>query len=129
MFNNSEAFASFSVDDLEAARAFYGGTLGLELAASEGGGLNIKLGGGGRVYVYPKPNHQPATFTVLNFTRRRHRSGGRRPGAKGVPMEHYDMPDFKTDAKGIMRADMDGPEAIAWFKDPAGNILSVLKQG
>ncbi len=129
MFNNSEAFASFSVDDLEAARAFYGGTLGLDLAASEGGGLNIKLGGGGRVYVYPKPNHQPATFTVLNFIVADIDQAVDALSAKGVPMEHYDMPDFKTDAKGIMRADMDGPEAIAWFKDPAGNILSVLKQG
>ena len=129
MFKNNEAFAGFSVDDIEAARAFYGETLGLELAASEGGGLSIKLGGGGHVYAYPKPNHQPATFTVLNFIVDDVDQAVDALSAKGVTMERYDTPDFKTDAKGIMRSDMGGPEAIAWFKDPAGNIISVLKQG
>lgn len=128
MFKNSDAWASFSVDDIEAAKAFYGGTLGLEMADTEQGGVDIKLGNGSKVFVYSKPNHVPATFTVLNFMAADLEQAVDALIAKGVPMEHYDMPDYKTDAKGMMRMG-EGGAAMAWFKDPAGNILSVINRG
>ena len=128
MFKNSDAWSSFSVNDIEVARAFYGGTLGLEVADGDEGGINLKLGSGASVYVYPKPNHEPATFTILGFAVSDVDQAVDALVAKGVSMEHYDMPGFKTDAKGIMRMG-EGGAAIAWFKDPAGNVLSVINRG
>ena len=122
MFRDAKAFSSFSIKDLEAANAFYSDVLGLNVEKTPEG-LSLALAGGGSVFLYPKPNHEPATFTVLNF----HVDDVDRTVAdltkRGVRLEHYDLPDLKTDEKGIYRGN--GP-TIAWFKDPDGNILSVL---
>jgi len=123
MLRDSKTFSSFSVNDLKRAKDFYAGVLGLDVNESPEG-LALNLAGGSMVFLYPKPNHEPATFTVLNFQVDDVDKAVDELVKKGVRFEHYDMPDLKTDAKGIAR-DM-GP-TIAWFKDPAGNILSVLE--
>ena len=123
MFRESHAFAGFSTNDLAKSKEFYGKTLGLEIT-EEMGNLTVHLGGGSTVLIYPKPNHEPATFTVLNFRVDDVNAAVDALTAKGVRFEQYDMPDLKTDAKGIARGN--GP-TIAWFKDPAGNILSVVQ--
>lgn len=125
MFKDAKAFSSFSVNDLKKAKDFYGQTLGLEVSESEEG-LELKLAGGHSVFVYPKPNHTPASFTVLNFKVKDIDEAVDEITTLGIRLEHYDLPDLKTDKKGIMRGN--GP-TIAWFKDRAGNILSVLKPG
>jgi catechol 2,3-dioxygenase-like lactoylglutathione lyase family enzyme len=122
MFKDVEAFSGFSVDDLGKAKEFYGKTLGLEVSESHGL-LTLHLAGGGRVIVYPKPNHVPATFTILNFPVSDVEKAVDSLTGRGVAFEQYEG-EIKTDAKGISRAR--GPK-IAWFKDPAGNILSVLE--
>ena len=123
LFREAEAFSSFSVNDLQQAKKFYGDTLGLEVSeTAEGLELNA---GGNMVFLYPKPNHTPASFTVLNFPVEDIEKAVDELEALGVPREHYDLPDMKTDKRGIFRGDP-GPQ-IAWFKDPAGNILSVLQ--
>jgi catechol 2,3-dioxygenase-like lactoylglutathione lyase family enzyme len=119
----SDAFSGFSVDDIPKAKEFYGGTLGLEVSES-GGMLTLRLGGGASVLVYPKRNHAPATFTVLNFPVDDVDDAVRELTGRGVRFEIYSQPDLATDEKGIFRKE--GP-TIAWFKDPAGNILSVLE--
>jgi catechol 2,3-dioxygenase-like lactoylglutathione lyase family enzyme len=119
----SDAFSSFSVDDIPKAKEFYGGTLGLEVSES-GGTLTLRLGGEGTVLVYPKRNHAPATFTVLNFPVDDVDQAVRDLTGRGVRFEIYSQPDLETDEKGIFRKE--GP-TIAWFKDPAGNILSVME--
>ena len=124
MFKDSKAFSGFSVDDLAKAKAFYGKTLGLHIADGPMGNLELKLPGGGHIFIYPKPNHEPATFTILNFPVPDVEKAVDKLAAAGVKLEHYGMDG--QDAKGIMR-DPQGP-AIAWFKDPAGNILSVIEQ-
>lgn len=121
MFKETRAFSSFSVDDLEAAKAFYGDTLGIEIS-EENGLLNLHLAGGTRVLVYPKPNHVPATFTIVNFPVPDIDSAVRELAARGVTFESY--PDLPTDDSGIFRG---GGPLIAWFTDPAGNTLSVLQ--
>jgi predicted enzyme related to lactoylglutathione lyase len=121
MFN--EAFSSFSVRDVAAAKRFYGETLGLDVS-EQPEGLQLRAGGG-TIFLYPKPNHVPATFTVLNFPVDDVDQTVDELTKRGVKFEHYDLPDLKTDAKGIARDDR-GP-TIAWFTDPDGNILSVLK--
>jgi catechol 2,3-dioxygenase-like lactoylglutathione lyase family enzyme len=121
----SDAFSGFSVDDIARAKEFYGGTLGLELPES-GGMLTLRLGGGASVLVYPKRNHSPATFTVLNFPVDDVDDAVRELTGRGVRFEIYSQPDLETDEKGIFRQ---GGPTIAWFKDPAGNILSVLEAG
>lgn len=124
MFDDSTPFSSFAVPDTEAARAFYGDTLGLDVRDSrESGMLELHLGGGAPVLVYPKPDHAPANFTILNFAVPDIDAAVDRLIAAGVRMERY--PDFEQNEKGIARGPQ-GP-AIAWFKDPAGNILSVLE--
>ncbi|HLW18116.1 MAG TPA: VOC family protein [Actinomycetota bacterium] len=125
MLKDVPAFASISVDDIEKARAFYGGVLGLTVVDEEMGIIEIGLGGGNRFIAYPKADHQPATFTVLNFVVTDIEKAVDDLASKGVTFEHYDMPQIKTDAKGIARDEYGPP--IAWFKDPAGNILSVLE--
>jgi predicted enzyme related to lactoylglutathione lyase len=122
MFKNTKAFSSFSVDDIQKAKKFYGQTLDLNVSETKEG-LGIKLAGGGEVFMYPKPNHQAATFTVLNFPVDDLEAAVDQLTKLGVVFEHYNEP-IKTDDKGIHRND--GPK-IAWFKDPAGNILSVLE--
>ena len=121
MLTDSPAFSGFSSNDIEACLTFYRDTLGLS-ASENNGMLELKLGGGGTVLVYPKDNHEPATFTVLNFPVDDVEAVVDQLSVKGVSFERYD--GFPQDDKGIMRGH--GPD-IAWFKDPAGNILSVLK--
>ena len=125
MLGKTHTFSSYSVDDLQKARAFYAETLGLRVKETAEG-LEVTLGDGGRVFLYPKGNHLPATFTVLNFEVQGIDAIVDQLVARGVPFEHYDVPELKGDAKGIVRGDR-GPAAIAWFKDPAGNILSVVE--
>jgi predicted enzyme related to lactoylglutathione lyase len=128
MFKDTRAFSGFSVDDLGKAKEFYGNTLGLEVSEEkEMGVLALKIAGGTDIFVYPKDNHEPATFTILNFPVSDIDEAVDDLTAKGVRFERYDMPGFEPDAKGIVRGP-DGPP-IAWFKDPAGNVLSVLEDG
>jgi len=123
MFRDTKPFSGFAVDDLEKAKSFYGGTLGLEVA-EEHGLLHLKLGSGAAVLVYPKPNHEPATFTILNFPVADIEAAVADLRAAGVEFEQYEG-DLQTDEQGIFRGE--GPP-IAWFRDPSGNILSVLEQ-
>ena len=122
MFKDTRAFSGFSVDDIPKAKAFYGKTLGLDVS-EENGMLNLHIAGGGTVLVYPKPNHTPATFTILNFPVSNIEQVVDELTRRGVRFERYEG-DLKTDEKGIFRGE--GP-LIAWFTDPAGNILSVLE--
>jgi catechol 2,3-dioxygenase-like lactoylglutathione lyase family enzyme len=123
MLKESKAFSGFSANDIAKAKDFYGQTLGLEVSEDHGL-LTLHLAGGHKVLVYPKPNHVPATFTVLNFPVKNVDQAVDELKKRGVRFEIYNLPDLKTDEKGIMRGK--GP-TIAWFKDPAGNILSVLE--
>ena len=124
MFSPKSAFSGFAVDDLAAARQFYAGTLGLVAVDDDGMDLlNLELPGGVRVLVYPKPNHTPATYTILNFVVESVEKAVDELVGRGVKFEHYGAPG--QDEKGISR-DPNGP-VIAWFKDPAGNILSLLE--
>ena len=123
MLQDSKAFFSFSVDDLNRAKEFYGDVLQLAVKMTPEG-LSMELAGGGKGFLYPKPNHQPATFTVLNFQVADVDAAVAELKKRGVKFEHYDMPELKTDENGIARGN--GP-TIAWFKDPAGNILSVIE--
>jgi catechol 2,3-dioxygenase-like lactoylglutathione lyase family enzyme len=123
MFKDAKAFSSFSVDNLKKAKEFYGQTLGLKISEQEEG-LQLSLADGHTVFLYPKPDHIPASFTVLNFPVNDIDEGVDELTALGVRLEKYDQPNLKTDERGIMRGP--GPK-IAWFKDPAGNILSVLE--
>jgi catechol 2,3-dioxygenase-like lactoylglutathione lyase family enzyme len=123
MLGDSPAFSGFSVDNIQKAKEFYGHTLGL--AVSEAHGLlKLHIPGGAAVLMYPKANHAPATFTVLNFPVDDVEKTVDELGRRGVRFEVYNQPDIKTDEKGIFRG---GGPVIAWFKDPAGNILSVLE--
>ena len=121
MLAESKAFSGFAVDDIEKAREFYGETLGLE-TSEEHGLLTLHLPGDRPTLVYPKPDHTPATFTVLNFPVDDVERTVDELAARGVRFERYD--GMGQDEKGIMRGN--GPD-IAWFTDPAGNILSVLR--
>src|SRR5256885_14432836 len=123
MLEDSKAFSGFAVPDVEKAKEFYSETLGLKVSEDHGM-LRLHLGGGNEVLVYPKPDHIPATFTILNFPVDDVDQAVDKLSKRGVHFEIYDKADLKTDKKGIMRGN--GP-TIAWFKDPAGNILSVLE--
>lgn len=125
LLKDSRAFSSFAVPDIDAAKSFYGETLGLDIATESMGVLTLHLAGGNSVMLYPKSDHQPATYTVLNFPVADVEQTVDALSARGVRFEHYDMPRLKTDAKGICRGS--GGPVIAWFKDPGGNILSVLE--
>ena len=126
MFKDTPTFSGFSVSDLAVAKTFYNETLGLELV-DETMGLKFRVGGGGTIYVYPKDDHQPASFTILNFVVEDIDKAVEELKAKGVKFEKYEgMTDDKDIARGI--AAHRGPD-IAWFKDPAGNILAVLHEG
>ncbi len=124
MFNINRAFSSFSVNDIQRAKEFYGSTLGLQLASGPEGTLIVPLSGDTKALMYPKLDHQPATFTVLNFPVDNVDQAVAELSQRGVRFEVYNEPNLKTDARGISRGN--GP-TIAWFKDPAGNILSVLE--
>jgi catechol 2,3-dioxygenase-like lactoylglutathione lyase family enzyme len=121
MFEKTEAFSGFSVDDIAKAREFYGGTLGVRVT-EENGMLQLHVTGGSPVLVYPKDDHVPATFTILNFPVDDIDDAVTRLTERGVTFEHLDG----VEANGVMR--QYGPP-IAWFKDPAGNWLSVLQPG
>jgi catechol 2,3-dioxygenase-like lactoylglutathione lyase family enzyme len=125
MLKDSKAFSGFSVNDIQKAKEFYGRTLGLDVKEEVMGTLGLQLAGGTTVLIYPKPNHSPATFTILNFPVNNVDNAVDELTQRGVRFEIYNKPDLKTDEKGIMRGN--GP-TIAWFKDPADNILSVLEE-
>src|ERR1700750_149473 len=113
MLNISKAFSSFSVNDIQKAREFYGKTLGLELSSGPEGTLVVPLSGGAKALMYPKRNHQPASFTVLNFPVDSVDKAVEELSGRGVRFELYDEPGLKTDGRGILRGN--GP-TIAWFK-------------
>jgi len=123
MFKKSKAFSSFSVNDLRKAKDFYQNILGLEVSENTMM-LELNIDGGCTVMIYPKPNHQPATFTVLNFPVDNIEAAVEKLSSMAVKFEKY-TGEIKTDEKGIFRAE---DHSIAWFKDPAGNILSVLQE-
>ena len=124
MLADSKAFSGFAAPDIGQVKKFYSETLGLKVSENHGL-LTLHLAGENHVPIYPKPNHMPATFTVLNFPVDDVDLAVDKLSKRGVRFEIYDLPDIKTDQKGIMRGK--GP-TIAWFKDPAGNILSVLEK-
>jgi catechol-2,3-dioxygenase len=124
MFKDTKAFSGFSVDDLSKAKQFYNQTLGLEVSEANGM-LTLHLAGGANVLIYPKPNHTPATFTILNFPVANVERSVDELTRRGVRFERYDLPDLKTDEKGIFHG---GGPKIAWFTDPAGNIISVIEE-
>lgn len=128
MFKDSKAFSSFSVNDSEKAKEFYGKTLGLEVTGvpEMEGLLNVNISGSNSLMVYPKPNHEPATFTVLNFPVKNVEKAVDELTKKGVKFEKYDDPQIKTNEKGIAGGE-DRPK-IAWFKDPSGNILALIEE-
>jgi catechol 2,3-dioxygenase-like lactoylglutathione lyase family enzyme len=125
----SGAFSGFSVNDVAAAKTFYADTLGLSIDADESMGLNVALPGGGRLFIYPKDDHLPATYTALNFEVADISAAVDQLTGKGVVFERYDNMPGGHDERGIVRgkAAKMGPD-IAWFKDPAGNILAILEQ-
>jgi catechol-2,3-dioxygenase len=125
MLKESKAFSGFSVDDIGKAKEFYSNTLGLDVSPEAMGLIKINLAGVTAIVVYPKPNHKPATFTILNFPVADIEESVKELSGKGVQFEKYGEP-IKTDENGIFRG---GGPLIAWFKDPAGNILSVIQQG
>jgi len=121
MFRDSHAFSGFSANDIRRAKEFYGQTLGLEIT-EDNDMLTLHLAGGGTVLIYPKENHQPASFTVLNFPVSDVDAAVDSLTKAGVTMERYE--GFNQDERGIMR---DQGPPIAWFKDPAGNVVAVLQ--
>ncbi|MEV6200372.1 VOC family protein [Streptomyces sp. NPDC051771] len=129
MFGETTAYSSFSVDDLDAARGFYGDRLGLAVEETGTGDMRmmyLTLPGGARVFVYPKENHTPASFTVLNFEVDDIDRAVDDLVSRGATFERY--PEFEADGKGVVRGTGDGgPVAIAWFTDPAGNVIAVMQ--
>jgi catechol 2,3-dioxygenase-like lactoylglutathione lyase family enzyme len=125
IFKDAKAFSSFSVNDMKKAREFYGEILGLGVTETQEG-LELHLADGNTIFIYPKPNHTPASFTVLNFPVNNVEEAVDELVNAGLRLEHYELPELKTDKRGIAK----GPGMkIAWFKDPAGNILSVIEEG
>src|SRR6185369_10393676 len=124
IFKEATSFSSFSVNDVQKAKKFYGNTLGLDVNETEEG-LEVNTDDN-VLFIYPKPNHTPASFTVLNFGVNDIEAAVDELNNLGIKLEHYNLPDIKTDERGIAR----GPKGptIAWFKDPAGNILSVVEE-
>jgi len=127
MFNDTQAFSGFSVNDITAAKTFYADVLGLNVEQNleMQGILTLHIAGGCNIVIYPKPTHTPASFTILNFPVPDVAAAVQQLKAKGVKFESYDWPGFKTDDDNIFRG---GGPLIAWFTDPAGNILSVIQQ-
>lgn len=125
MFTPNKVFSGFAVDNIHKAKEFYGRTLGMEVNEGEMGILHLKLASGADVIIYPKQDHTPATFTILNFPVNNIEEAVDDLIIRGVKFIHYDYEGIKTDEKGIMRGN--GPN-IAWFHDPAGNILSVIEE-
>lgn len=121
-FKNTKAFSSFSVKDLDEAKKFYGQMLGLSVSESDEG-LILQTKGGIDVFIYQKPDHTPATFTVLNFIVDDVDRAVDELTKLGIRFQIYDKGDLKTDDRGVFQ----GKPKIAWFKDPAGNFLSILE--
>ncbi len=122
--NGDKAFSGFSVNDIQKAKQFYGETLGIEVSDGMMGLLELHIKGNNKILVYPKPNHTPASFTILNFPVENIEETVKWLKEKGVAFESYDEP-MKTDEDNIFRG---GGPIIAWFRDPAGNILSVIEE-
>ncbi|MFD4372846.1 VOC family protein [Streptomyces sp. NPDC058486] len=133
MFGETTAYSGFSVDDLDAARRFYGDTLGLTVEETGDGDMRmmyLTLPGGARVFIYPKENHTPASFTILNFEVDDIDRAVDELLSRGATFERY--PDFEADEKGVVRPaegqhEDGGPAGIAWFTDPAGNVIAVMQ--
>ena len=125
-FTADGAFSGFSVDDIDAAREFYGTTLGLDVEDNPMGFLDLKLSSGASVFIYSKPNHQPASFTILNFPVADIDAAVDDLIARGVQTKIYSDAEFPSDERGIVRGNGHGPD-IAWFRDPAGNVLAVMQ--
>jgi predicted enzyme related to lactoylglutathione lyase len=127
MFENTKAFSGFSVDDIPRAREFYGDTLGVKVSDdADTDFLMLHIAGDRDVLVYPKDDHTPASFTVLNFPVRDIEQAVDDLVERGIELQHYEGTEIETDEKGIFRG---GGPLIAWFKDPAGNVLSVIQDG
>ena len=124
MFETTKAFSGFSVNDIAAAKDFYGNTLGLRVSDADGL-LTLHIEGDRDILVYPKPDHTPATFTILNFPVHDIEDAIEELSRKGVRFERYPQFDAEMDDKNIFRG---GGPPIAWFTDPAGNVLSVLEE-
>lgn len=124
IFKTAQSFSSFSVTDLDTAKDFYSQTLGLHISETPEG-LELHTSDNA-IFLYPKPNHTAASFTVLNFKVDDIEDAVKELRAMGVSLEHYNLPDLKTDERGIFNAP---GHKIAWFKDPSGNILSVIEEG
>src|SRR5258708_29705250 len=122
MFKDTKAFSGFSVNDVQKAKEFYGQTLGLDVSESYGL-LQLHIAGGTTILMYPKDDHTPATFTILNFPVANIEQAVDELARKGVQFESYNERGLVTDEKGIFRGQR---PKIAWFKDPAGNLFSVL---
>ena len=127
MFHHAKPFSGFSVDSLARARTFYHDTLGIETDETPMGMLQLRIDDDTKVFVYEKPDHRPATFTILNFPVDDVERAVDELNDKGVRFESYQEGDIKTNAKGIAHPGGGRGPKIAWFKDPAGNILSVLE--
>ena len=125
MLTNSKAFSGFSVSDTNKAKGFYGESLGLPTEDGDWGMFTLKLAGGRDTLVYPSTEHQPGSYTILNFPVDDIESAVKDMAARGVVFERYEGTEMETDAEGIHRA---GGPLIAWFKNPAGNALSVIEQ-
>lgn len=124
MFKHTKAFSSFSVNDIQKAKEFYSNALKLKVTDNPMGVLELNVEGSNNIMVYPKPNHEPATYTVLNFLVEDINKAIDDLTAKGIEFEQYEG-EIKTDEKGI--STNPGGMKIAWFKDPSGNILSVIQ--
>lgn len=125
MFKEAKSFSSFSVKDIAASKVFYGEVLGLDISTPMDQ-LSLNLNGGGKVFIYGKDDHQPALFTVLNFNVPNLEQAMEQLRNQGVQFEIYKEVDFATDDQGVRE---DQGMKIAWFKDPSGNILSVIQEG
>lgn len=127
-FQTTHAFSGFSVDSIDAARSFYADTLGMDVTTNAMGFLDIRLPQGGSILVYAKPDHSPASFTILNFPVDDVEAAVDELNSRGVVTKIYDD-ELGTDAKGIAHGGPGRGPDIAWFRDPAGNVLSVLAAG
>lgn len=126
MFKHTKAFSGFSVNDIQKAKKFYQDILGLEVKDNPMGLIELMIEGSNPVVVYPKTNHTPATFTILNFPVNNIDEAADELIKSGIIFEQY-TGDIKTDKKGVCRGGDQYPD-VAWFKDPAGNILSIIEQ-
>lgn len=125
-FTAENAFSGFSVDDIDAAKEFYGTTLELDVEVNAMGFLDLRLPRGGSILVYAKPNHTPASFTILNFPVADVDAAVAELNERGVQTKIYGDDEFPSDSRGIVRGNGQGPD-IAWFRDPAGNVLAVMQ--